>query len=73
MVTAGTNIPAASLAVTVMLPGKAKFTGVSDRVTATDVLLTTMRETLEGEALTAMMVIDKENVVEPAAFLAVIM
>ena len=70
--TAGAKTPAASLAVAAKLPEKAKFTGATDTAIITEVLLTTMRETLEGEAVTVMMAIARENVVEPPAFFAVI-
>jgi hypothetical protein len=55
----------------VKLPEKAKFRGLTDSPMAAEVLATTMRETLDGEVVTPITVIDKAKLVAPALFCAV--
>jgi hypothetical protein len=65
------NTLAESLALAVKLPEKVKFSGLTDSPMAAEVLATTMRETLDGEVVTAITVIDRAKVVVPALFCAV--
>jgi hypothetical protein len=69
--TVGINTLAESLATALKLPEKAKFWGVTDSPMPAEVLATTMRETLDGEVVTAITVIDKAKLVAPPLFCAV--
>jgi len=62
-----------SAAFAVNTPENEKSTGVINRATATVVLLTTMREILAGDVVTAGTAIDTLKVAEPPLFAAVIM
>jgi hypothetical protein len=65
------NTPAGSLAKALKVPEKAKFWGLTESPMAAEVLATTMRETVDGEVVTAMTVIDKAKLVVPSVFCAV--